>query len=114
MKFRATKKEMRNGYSKIITIGYCDAQHLLQYQSPIAYSAGTYGWDCDYYEVGDTLISTGYRPISSGSVIRDYDTVSEYDKRAAAIVYNRTNHTDAAVEVNKLLEEFVKKLTNKK
>ena len=60
MKFKATKKAMKDNYYYIIGIGYCDAQYLLQDEKPIAYSAGVYGWQCDYYDVDGVLISTGY------------------------------------------------------
>ena len=47
-KIKATKKEMKQNY-RILSIGYCDAQYLLAYETPIAYSCGLYGWSCDYY-----------------------------------------------------------------
>ena len=59
MKLRATKKEMREGYDKVLRIGYCNAQNLLWGEEPFAYSTGRYGWCCDYYDIGGVLISTG-------------------------------------------------------
>ena len=34
MKLRATKKEMREGYDKVLCIGYCNAQNLLWGEEP--------------------------------------------------------------------------------
>ena len=103
MKLKATKKEMREGYYKIISIGYCDAQHLLNYQNPIAYSAGNCGWSCDYYDINGVLISTGYAPLSSKNTIDDYALVREYDKKASEVY--------SADERNALLHEFIAKVT---
>ena len=38
MKFKTTKKAMRENYTKIIKIGYGDAQYLLKFENEIAYS----------------------------------------------------------------------------
>lgn len=40
MKYKTTAKELKEGYYKIISVGYCDLQSLLSYKSPIAYSKG--------------------------------------------------------------------------
>ena len=84
MKFKATKKEMKENYSKIIKLGYCSAEGLLHYRSPIAYSTRAEGWACDYYQVGNVLISTGYAPI--GNIVPDYDIVEEYNNKAWTII----------------------------
>jgi hypothetical protein len=80
-KIKATKREMRENF-RILSIGYCDMQCLLRYQSPIAYSSGVYGWACDYYEVDDVIISTGYAPINSKNMKNDYKLVKEYENKA--------------------------------
>ena len=64
-KIKATKKAMKESYNTIITIGYCNAQYLLQYENEIAYSARSEGWACDYYDINNVLISTGYAPLES-------------------------------------------------
>lgn len=105
MKLKATKKEMRNGYNQIISIGYCDAQRLLRWSNPIAYSAGNCGWCCDYHVVDGVLISEGYSPLNAKNTIDDYDLVREYEKKAHDI--NTQEEHDA------LLSEFVAKVTQK-
>lgn len=88
MKLRATKQEMREGYDKILRIGYCNAQNLLNYEQPFAYSAGRYGWCCDYYDIDGVLISTGYSPIESKGMKLDYARLREYEERAGKIRYS--------------------------
>lgn len=106
-KIKTTKTEMRQNY-RILSIGYCDAQSLLTFESPIAYSAGTYGWACDYYlirhpEVGEVIISTGYSPISTKNMIEDYKLIREYEEKARK-ENTREGH-------NKVLMDFIKKCT---
>ena len=109
MKFKVTKKEMREGYDKIISIGYCKAQNLLRYQDPIAYSVGINGWACDYYDVGGVLISTGYAPIGESP---DYDTLRKYEAQAAKINSDYSlNYEERRMRVNDLLSEFIAEVT---
>lgn len=64
MKFKTSKKAMKDYYGgNLYSAGYCELQYLLHYKNASAYSCGVYGWSCDYYEIGDICISTGYSPI---------------------------------------------------
>lgn len=105
MKLKATKKEIRNNSNKILKVGYCAAQNLLNYEEPFTYSSGVYGWACDYYNIDGIIISTGYSPI--GEQV-DYNLLKEYETKAQNIDYHlsyelRKNKT------KKLLTEFIKK-----
>jgi hypothetical protein len=100
-KIKATKKEMSRNY-KILGVGYCDMQYLLQYQKPIAYSCGILGWSCDYYNINGIIISTGYSYIASKNMKDDYNLIKEYDKKAKEL--------NTANEINKLLFELLDKL----
>jgi predicted GNAT superfamily acetyltransferase len=97
-KIKATKKEMRQNY-RIASIGYCDAQYLLNYQSPIAYSEGNDGWHCDYYYVDNVVVCTGYQTIPNKNTNCTYDLVHKYDKLA--------QEAKTADEVNALLKQFI-------
>jgi len=103
MKLKATKKEMCDGFYKIISIGYCDLQSLLKYENPIAYSCGVYGWSCDYYNFDGVLLSTGYSPLNAKRTLDDYELVREYDNKARDL-QNRE-------EITALLHEFINKVT---
>ena len=43
MKYKTTAKAIKEGYYKIISVGYCELQGLLSYKSPTAYASGYYG-----------------------------------------------------------------------
>ena len=81
MKFRTTRKEIVNGSSDILAIGYCDAYNLLTFCDPIAYNSGVYGWNYDVYSVGNKTICTGYRNMPG----RRPNNLSEYERRAREI-----------------------------
>ena len=110
MKFKASKKELREGYYRIIGVGYCNAQHLLQYQNPNSYCVRAEGWACDNYDVNGVLISTGYSYINSKNTLHDYAMIREYDEKAREIVndYNM-KWEEKKVQVDNLLNEFISK-----
>ena len=85
IKLKATKKEMREHYYYILSVGYCSVQSLLRERQPFAYSTRTEGWACDYYEVEGVLISEGYAPLASKNMIKDYRIVEEYENKALKI-----------------------------
>ena len=106
MKAKVTFKEIRNNYSTIINVGYCELDTLLKHKAPFGYNAGLYGWNCDFYDVESVCICTGYRPIGKYS---DYKITKEYEQKARKI----SNNYDLKYEIKekriaKLLSEFVK------
>ena len=107
MKYKTSKKNMKESYNKIIKIGYCDAQYLLQYEEPTAYSTRAEGWACDYYDVDNVLISTGYAPIESKNTKIDYETIRKYENEARSIINNNDNYEDKRIKVKELLKEFI-------
>ena len=109
MKVRATKKEIKNGYNTVLSVGYCSMQNLLNYQSAFAYSAGVYGWACDYYEVKGVCISMGYQPI--GQAV-DYKLIREYEQKAEKLSCNYEQpYEQRKSEMNELLFELIDLLT---
>ena len=113
LKLKATKKTMREGYYSIISIGYCDAEALLNYQSPIAYSTRTEGWACDYYDVNGVLISTGYSPLSDKNAKHDHKAVREYNDKARTIIHSDIDYEAKKEQVTSLLTAMVTELTHK-
>jgi hypothetical protein len=110
MKLKATYKSIRESNQKILRLGYCEAQTLLRYKDAFAYSCGTYGWNCDYYDINGVIVSTGYRPIGDYSIA--YKTLKEYEDKAEAIAYNNAFDYETQKEiVNGLLEDMVKEAT---
>ena len=111
MKLQATKKQMRQ-HHRIISIGYCDAESLLNYQEPFAYSAGINGWACDYYDVNGVLISTGYSPLSNKNTVENnYQIIREYNAKAREIIHSVMNYEVKKEQVENLLLEMVSALT---
>lgn len=108
MKLLATKKQIKNSYSKIISVGYCNIQYLTKYKNPFAYSKSLYGWSCDYYEFNNVCLSTGYSPI--GEIV-SYNLVTEYELKASKIINDYNISYDLKeTKVNELLNEFINNL----
>ena len=110
IKLKATKKEMREHYWYILSVGYCDMQSLLNEQEPFAYSSGTYGWSCDYYEIDGILISTGYAPLNGKNMIEDYSIIKEYENKALKIDELCLPLEERKAKKAALLKELVNKL----
>ena len=103
MKRRVSMKSMKtvNTYA----VPYCAIQRLLKFQEPFAYSAGTYGWRCDYYSVGDIIISTGYAPV--GKQVK-YDLCKKWEgeaKNVSSLPWDKQKEA-----TNKLLMQFVEEM----
>jgi hypothetical protein len=110
MKLKTTKSEIRNNTNRILGISAGALQHLLKYEDPFAYSSGVYGWNCDYYQIEDIVISVGYRPIKSIRMNDDYEIIRTYEELAR--VGNHTNKTYQEIkEINRIqLLELIKEL----
>lgn len=113
VKLKATKKEMRNGYRYILGTGYCTMQSLLKEQKAIAYSAGVYGWACDYYDVDGVLISTGYSPLYNKNVAGSYPIILEYENKALAIDEMRLPLEERKENKTALIKEMLDKFRSK-
>jgi len=109
MKFKTTKKAIKQNYSTILSIGYCHAQYLLQFESPIAYSTNSYGHACDYYEIDNICISTGYAPIGKNV---DYSILKKYEDEARKIIcdYSSASYDVKKQAVQRLLLQFIKEV----
>lgn len=107
-KIKVTKKAMKDEFTRIVRIGYCDAQYLLKFVEPFAYSTRAEGWACDYYNINGILISTGYAPLESRNAKTNYETTRKFDDEARNIVYNyNLTYEEQQEQVRKLLDEFI-------
>lgn len=110
MKPKVTKKQIRENFNTILSIGYCDAQYLLYCKTPFAYSAGVNGWSCDYYQIDNVCISTGYAPI--GNPI-DYSLLRELEGKAGKIVHDyNLSSLDKEKQLSELLKEIINSILN--
>ena len=123
MKARVSKKEVRNTNSRIISIGYCDMQFLLRHHDCNMYSAGIYGWSCDYYIINsdntgmftpNTVISTGYQPLSNRETKPDRYLLRLFEKYASLVLDSATEASTAVKQswLNRLLSAFVRHAVN--
>lgn len=105
MKCKVTKKSIKANYSRIIGIGYCNAQHLLNYETPFAYSSNNNGWSCDYYDIAGVCVSTGYNPMGDRV---NYETLTRYEKQAEAIQYNNAlTYEEKKLANRELIQEML-------
>lgn len=110
MKFKTTRREINQNYHRVICIGYCDAQYLLQGKNPIAYNAGVYGWNCDIYDINGVAIVTGYNPF--GNIRPDYETIKKYEDEARRIASNSWgSYQNMIDQIDRLLNQFIEEVT---
>ena len=123
MKAQVSKKEVRNTNSRIISIWYCDMQFLLRHHDCNMYSAGIYGWSCDYYIINSdntgmftpyTVISTGYRTLNNRETKPDIGLLRLFEKCASLILDSATEASTAVKQswLNRLLSAFVHHAVN--
>ncbi len=99
MKYKTTVKELKQGYYKIIGVGYCDLQSLLSYRNPVAYSKGIYGWNFDVYDIDGVAIATGYRGMPSKNSKVKYEWIKKFETDSQG---------KTAEEKDALIKEFIK------
>ena len=116
MLFKTTTNELRTAYAngeKMLAIGYCGAQYLLGYQNRIAYTKGTYGWNCDIYQINSGfcsayIITTGYRQLVGKRA--NYELLNEYEKQARRIAGSGDiPYSEKPEKINALLLEYLAK-----
>ena len=112
MKFKTTQKAIKNNYDKIFAVGYCELCNLLQFEKPIAYTCGVYGWNADIYTFGGVALVTGYRPFGKSV---SFELVQEYDNQAREIINGKSGAERLPFEerralVQKLLAVFIQEL----
>ena len=111
MKFKTTRKQINQNYNSVISIGYCDAQYLLQGKNPIAYNAGYYGWNCDVYDINGVAIVTGYQPF--GNIRPHYDTIKKYEDEARKICSDYWGNYQKMLDMtDQLLKQFIEEVTS--
>ena len=115
-KANVTRKWVNNNYY-CCSVGYCDLQNLLYFQSASYYTCGVYGWNFYVYTFGDYAITTGYRGMID-NVKKDYNSlIHEYEDKAKKLVSeyhelwkDKEKMEAKKEEVNNLLREFLSKV----
>lgn len=115
MKFKITRRELTENY-RVVSVPFCELQHLLRYCSPIAYNSGIYGWNYDVYtflQYGTNIaICTGYRNMPGKSLNTMGINCKEWDQKAKDIIAKCQwqYYEKEKKELEKLLKEFLDKL----
>lgn len=108
MKFKTTQKEIRANYNKIICVPYCELQNLLNYESPVAYTARREGWAADIYDMGGGVaIVTGYAPF--GNIRPPYELREWYETQAEKIRYEYS-YDEQRESLKSLARDFIKEV----
>lgn len=102
LKTKTTRKNIKESYSTIISVGYCNLQNLLACESERYYCTRAEGWACDIYIFGDTAISTGYD--SFGNIKPSYELQMKYDEAAKKI---RSDYSIEWEDKEKLLKNLI-------
>lgn len=108
-----TSMKVTDLYKNTISIGYCNAQHLLSGKQPKFYNSGIYGWNNDIYTdlPQDTCIVTGYRNLRG--ISPNYETLRYYEKQAESVCSNwDITWEEKQNKLNQLLNEFIEKTIN--
>ncbi len=109
MKYRATQKEIRDGFNAVIAVPYCSLPSLLTFESPIAYTVRREGWGADIYDVGNGVaIATGYAPF--GNYKPSYEVRQMYENLARRVL-NGYSYNEAKEELRYLLVDFIEEVT---
>jgi hypothetical protein len=108
MKMEVTRKYMKSLWGNdLFSVGYCGAYHLLYGIEPVAYNAGVYGWNCDYYYTCGVCICTGYRPHGRSTIGK----TAEYEKQAKEIVHDwDIPYEDKLEKIAEIRAEWIDKL----
>lgn len=110
MKIKTTRKEVKEYFTTVISVGYCALQRLLAYETPIAYTCGLYGWNADVYAFGNVAIVTGYRPFGTDA---NYPLCREYEHKAGLLRDLSMTYDERKAKTNELVKEFIEKSINR-
>ena len=109
MKNKITRKELRERFSIIISVGYCNLQSLLVDVDPVYYLTRSEGWAADVYRIDrDAVIVTGYAPI--GNCRPAYDLQRKYEAAARRVIGEglHINTIEKQSRLETLRADFVK------
>lgn len=86
IKVKVSKRDVRNGFRRVLYCRYCELQELLSYETANAYNANQYGWRNDIYFIDNqTAIVTGYEPFGNveipGNICKKYEEIAKRMKK---------------------------------
>ena len=106
MKVKVTQKAVKAGHQHVLSVGYCNLQHLLRTREANFYTTRIEGWASDVYSIGTVAIVTGYSPF--GDMRPSYELCQKYDEQAQEILNNHSlEYEEIKKEIALLLNEFI-------
>lgn len=116
MRIKITEKDLKDQCERVLPIGYCRGQNLLDLSTAhaLGYTSGVYGWKSDIYVYRTmsglyVLISTGYAPVSNTKCI----DIEPFEKKAEEIRYDRElTFEEKREQINLLLDSWVMESIN--
>lgn len=110
MKAKFTKKEINNRFLNVLHIHAEAIPNLLYFKTAFGYSVRAEGWACDYWEVGNFCLCSGYAPIGQ-KCNRDLEKV--FEAKAKRIRESKFFKDETkARKINALLHDFTNQLIN--
>lgn len=113
MKFKTTRKYIKETYKNTICVSYCDLQNLLSCLPATYYITRIEGWAADIYTSGDAAIITGYDPF--GKFKPDRKILEKYNTRAEKIKklypFKIKKWETIQNRLYKLLDQFIEEVT---
>ena len=107
MKYKTTRKAIKDMYRTIIKVGDCRLQHLLIYAEPFAYITRKEGWAADVYELAPGVaLVTGYAPF--GNIEIGWDICRRYEEKARKILHG--GYQEQPERLRKLMDEFIEEV----
>ena len=104
MKFKTTRKDIKNHYGKdVYYVRMSNPKFLLG--EPQAYITRVEGWACDVWIFDRLCITEGYSPMG---IAVDFDLCREYEEKARKIYKNNWTYKRKETEIKKLCDKFIK------
>jgi len=110
MKAKISKKDINKRFNHILSIDADLIPNLLYFNYPFAYSTRAEGWACDYYEIKNFCLSSGYSPIGKNA---QRDLQQKYETKAQKVVASNFFKRETKVKkVNALLLQLINEVIN--
>jgi hypothetical protein len=110
MKAKTTKKEINSRFRNVLNIDADEMNSLLYFNPAFAYSTRVEGWACDYYEIGNICLSSGYSPIGKHA---SRDLQKSFDIKAKKVLQSTFFKTETKQKkINALLLQFAEQAIN--
>ena len=109
MNDKVTKKYVRQNYSRIIAVPYCELYHVLNPFRRFGHTEREEGWGADCYYVDfNTAIVTGYAPF--GNYTAKYELCKKYENLAKEVYERETDWHIISDTCRQLMKDFAKEV----